>query len=181
MECFYCGGLGHIQRNCPQLHARTWPASTQSSRTRDRCLLAMTEFQARRSPSVTGKANGLEIFFLLDSGAVVSVVPMSAWCRATGGEPLGAARGYILLDVRRRVRLCGQGIWSLQLGNWRGQIHVTVVENLVVPGISGTNFFDQFVKVIDWQAREMTMTDGCRVRIVRESTKPRAPASDAPG
>ncbi|KRY45953.1 hypothetical protein T03_6912 [Trichinella britovi] len=53
MECFYCGGLGHIQRNCPQLHVRTWPASTQSSRTRDRCLLAMSEFQARRSPSVT--------------------------------------------------------------------------------------------------------------------------------
>ncbi|KRY33197.1 hypothetical protein T01_9830 [Trichinella spiralis] len=160
MECFYCGGLGHIQRDCPQLRARTWLASTQSSRTRDRCLLAMTELQARQSPPVTGKANGLEIFFLLDNGAVVSVVPMSAWRRATEDEPLGAARGSILLDVRRRVRLCGQGIWSLQLGNWRGQIHVTVVENLVVPGISGTNFFDHFVKVIDWQDREMTMTDG---------------------
>ncbi|KRX13528.1 hypothetical protein T07_8052 [Trichinella nelsoni] len=113
----------------------------------------MSELQAGQSPSVAGKVNGLEISLLLDSGAVVSVVSLSAWRKATGGEPFGAAKGSILLDDWRKVRLCGQGVWSLQIGNCRGRIHVAVVESLVVPGIL---------------VREITMTDGSRVEIKRE-------------
>ncbi|KRZ73877.1 Transposon Ty3-G Gag-Pol polyprotein [Trichinella papuae] len=101
-------------------------------------------------------------------GAVVSVVSLLTWRKATRGEPLGTAEGSVLLGDGRRVRLCGQEVWSLQIGSWRGRIHVAVVESLVVPGILGTNFFDRYVKVIDWQSREMTVTDGSRIRIAHE-------------
>ncbi|KRX54571.1 hypothetical protein T09_12742 [Trichinella sp. T9] len=79
-----------------------------------------------------------------------------------------AAGGSILLSDGRRVRLCGQGTLPLQVVRWRGRIHVAVVESLVVPGILGTNFLDQYVELIDWQAGKMTMTDGSRVRIIHE-------------
>ncbi|KRZ01371.1 hypothetical protein T11_492 [Trichinella zimbabwensis] len=175
-ECFECGGLGHIRRDCPQLRTRTRPARALNNGTRDRRLLAMTELPAGHSSSVLSKVNGQEMSLLLDSGAVVSVVSLSTWRKSTGGEPLGAAEGSILLGDGRRVRLCGQGVWSLEMGGWRGRILVVVVESLVVPGILGTNFFDQYVKLIDWQAREMTMTDGSRVRIVREPAQATRPS-----
>ncbi|KRY87289.1 Gypsy retrotransposon integrase-like protein 1 [Trichinella pseudospiralis] len=132
---------------------------------RERRLLAMTELEAGHTPSVVGKLNGLEVPLFLDSGAVVSVVPLSTWQKSTGGEPLEAARGSILFGDGRRVRICGQGVLPLQVGGWRGRIHFAVVESLVVPGILGTNFLDQCIKLIDWQARKMTMTDGSKVRI----------------
>ncbi|KRX16021.1 Retrovirus-related Pol polyprotein from transposon [Trichinella nelsoni] len=90
--------------------------------------------------------------------------------------PMGAAKGSILLGEGRKVPLCGHGMSSLQIRNWRGHIHVAVVESLVIPGILGTNFFNQFVKVIDWQAREMTMTDGSRLRIVRKPAQAACPS-----
>ncbi|XP_003366659.1 conserved hypothetical protein [Trichinella spiralis] len=128
----------------------------------------MTELLAGHASSVVGKLNGLEISLLFDNGAVVSVLPLSVWLQSTGGEPLEAAGGSILLGDGRRVRLCCQGALPLQVGSWRGRIHVAVVESLVVPGILGTNFLDQYVKLIDWPAGKMTMTDGSRVRIIHE-------------
>ncbi|KRZ49226.1 hypothetical protein T02_1965, partial [Trichinella nativa] len=156
--CFRCGSLDHLRRDCPQLRTRTRPALAPNNGNGDRRLLAMTELQAGHAPSVAGKLNGLEISLLLDSGAH----------KSTGGEPLEAAGGSILLSDGRRVRLCGQGTLPLQVVSWRGRIHVAVVESLVVPGILGTNFLDQYVELIDWQAGKMTMTDGSRVRIIHE-------------
>ncbi|KRY21315.1 RNA-directed DNA polymerase -like protein [Trichinella patagoniensis] len=144
MECFECGGLGHFRRGYPHLRARTQSARALSSGTRHHRLLAMTEIQAEQSLSVTGK-------YRSQYGA---------------SPPMGAAQDSIIIGEGRKVPHCGQGVWSLQIGNWRGRIHVAVVESLVVPGILGTNFFNQFFKVIDWQARELTMTDSSRVRIV---------------
>ncbi|KRY50245.1 RNA-directed DNA polymerase -like protein [Trichinella britovi] len=89
---------------------------------------------------------------------------------------MGAAQGSILIGEGRKVPHCGQGVWSLQIGNWRGRIHVAVVESLVIPGILGTNFFNQFFKVINWQACEMTMTDSYRVRIVRKPAQAARPS-----
>ncbi|KRX19879.1 hypothetical protein T07_7528 [Trichinella nelsoni] len=79
MACFECGDLGHIRRGCPQLRVRTRLARASNSGTRDRRLLEMSELQAGQSPSVAGRVNGLEISLLLDSGVVVSVVPLSTW------------------------------------------------------------------------------------------------------
>ncbi|XP_003377598.1 conserved hypothetical protein [Trichinella spiralis] len=125
--------------------------------------------------SASSKVNGLEISLLLDCGAVVSIVPLSTWHKSTNGS-YALSKGSILLCEGRKVRLCSQGMWSLQIRNWRGRIYVAVVESLVVPGILGTNFFNQFVKVIDWQAWEMTMTDGSRVRIVRKPAQAARPS-----
>ncbi|KRY47148.1 Retrovirus-related Pol polyprotein from transposon 17.6 [Trichinella britovi] len=174
-ECFRCGEQGHFLRDCPQRQTGTRPARALNNGNGDRRLLAMTALQAGHAPSVTGKLNGLEISLLLDSGAVVSVVPLSIWHKSTGREPLEAAGGSILLGDGRRVRLCGQGTLTLQVGSWRGRLHVVVVESLVVSGILGTNFLDQYVKLIDWQSGEMTMTDGSRVRIIHEPAQATRP------
>ncbi|KRZ48682.1 hypothetical protein T02_4533 [Trichinella nativa] len=109
----------------------------------------MTELQAGHAPSVAGNLNGLEISLLLDSWAVVSVVLLSILHKSTVVEPLEAAGCSILLSDGRRVRLCGQGTLPLQVGSWRGRIHVGVVESWVVPGILCTNFLNQYVKLID--------------------------------
>ncbi|KRZ79957.1 hypothetical protein T10_3024, partial [Trichinella papuae] len=167
--CFHCGSLDHLRRDCPQLRARTRPAGAQRSGSTDRRLLAMTESQAGCSPLVAGKLNGLRIPLLLDSGAVVSVVSESTWRSATKGQPLRIAEGSILLGDGRKMCICGLGVMPLQLGSWSGRVPVVVVKSLVVPGILGTNFFDLFVKVVDWQARRMTMTDGSKVEIKREA------------
>ncbi|KRY73130.1 hypothetical protein T4A_5225 [Trichinella pseudospiralis] len=154
-ECFQCGGLGQFRRDCPQLRTRTWPARALNNGHGDRRLLAMAELQAGNAPSVA--------------------VPLSIWHNSTGGGPLEAAGGSIRLGDGRRMRLCGQGTLPLQVGSWRGRIHVAVVESLVVPGILGTNFLDQYVKLIDWRAGEMTMTDDSKVRIVHklaQATRP---------
>ncbi|KRY24647.1 hypothetical protein T01_8655, partial [Trichinella spiralis] len=121
LGCFRCGSLDHLRRDCPQLRTRARPAHALNNGHGDRRLLAVTELQAGQAPSVAGKLNGLEISLLLDSGAVVSVVPLSTWHKSTGGEPLEAAGGSILLGDGRRVRLCGQGTLPLQLGSWRGR------------------------------------------------------------
>ncbi|KRY57961.1 hypothetical protein T03_6340 [Trichinella britovi] len=113
-ECFRCGEQGHFRRDCPQLQTRTRPARALNSGNGDCRLLAMTELQAGHAPSVAGKLNGLEISLLLDSGAVVSVVPHSIWHKSTGGVPLEAAGGSILLGDGRRLRLCGQGTLPLE-------------------------------------------------------------------
>ncbi|KRY14752.1 hypothetical protein T12_13891 [Trichinella patagoniensis] len=47
---------------------------------------------------------------------------------------------------------------------------------VVMKHLSRTNFFNQFVKVMDWQAREMTMTGGSRVRIVRKPAQAARPS-----
>ncbi|KRZ81217.1 hypothetical protein T08_992, partial [Trichinella sp. T8] len=107
-----------------------------------------TELQAGHAPSVT--------------------VPLSIWYKSTGREPLKATGGSILLSDGRRVRLRGQGTLTLQVGSWRGRLHVVVVECFVVSGILGTSFLDQYVKLIDWQSGEMTITDGSRVWIIHE-------------
>ncbi|XP_003367534.1 conserved hypothetical protein, partial [Trichinella spiralis] len=41
-------------------------------------------------------------------------------------------------------------------------------ESLVDPGMQGMNFLDQYLKIIEWQAGEMSMTDGSRVQITHE-------------
>ncbi|KRZ61857.1 Transposon Ty3-G Gag-Pol polyprotein [Trichinella nativa] len=77
----------------------------------------------------------------LQAGHAPSVaVPLSIWHNSTGREPLEAAGGSILLAD----------------------------EDVDAAGILGTNFLDQYVKLIDWQSVEMTMTDGSRVQIVHE-------------
>ncbi|KRX49900.1 hypothetical protein T05_16076 [Trichinella murrelli] len=102
-ECFRCGEQGHFLRDCPQRQTGTRPARALNNGNGDRRLLAMTALQAGHAPSVTGKLNGLEISLLLDSGAVVSVVPLSIWHKSTGREPLEAAGGSILLRARTKM------------------------------------------------------------------------------
>ncbi|KRY79979.1 Retrovirus-related Pol polyprotein from transposon 17.6 [Trichinella pseudospiralis] len=118
--------------------AQDRPSRVRSTRRPTECFqcsgLAMAELQAGHAPSVAGKLNGLEISLLLDSGAVVSVSPLPIWHKSTGGESLESAGGSIRLGDGRRVRLCGQGTLPLQVGSWRGRIHVAVVESLVDPG-----------------------------------------------
>ncbi|KRZ37642.1 hypothetical protein T4C_1832 [Trichinella pseudospiralis] len=92
-ECFECGDLGHFRRDCPQLRTRTLPARPLNSGIRDRRLLAMMELKAGHATSVVGKLNGLEIPLFLDSGAVVSVVPLSTWQKFSEGEHLEATGG----------------------------------------------------------------------------------------
>ncbi|KRZ63045.1 Retrovirus-related Pol polyprotein from transposon 17.6 [Trichinella nativa] len=45
-----------------------------------------------------------------------------------------------------------------------------VVRNLVIPDVLGTNFFDYFVRTVDWQTQEITMMDGSKVRIEHDPT-----------
>ncbi|KRX50702.1 hypothetical protein T05_10249, partial [Trichinella murrelli] len=93
-ECFRCGEQGHFRRDCPQLQTRTRPARALNSGNGDCRLLAMTELQAGHAPSVA--------------------VPHSIWHKSTGGVPLEAAGGSILLGDGRRLRLCGQGTLPLE-------------------------------------------------------------------
>ncbi|KRX11435.1 hypothetical protein T07_12829, partial [Trichinella nelsoni] len=72
--------------------------------------------------------------------------------------------------------ISGVGVVPLQLGRWRGRVPVMMVRNLVVPGVLGTNFFDSFVRTVDWQTREMTMNDGSKVRIKHDPSRAGQPS-----
>ncbi|KRY86544.1 Retrovirus-related Pol polyprotein from transposon 17.6 [Trichinella pseudospiralis] len=106
----------------------------------------MAELQAGHAPSVAGKLNGLEISLLLDSGANPPEAPSGS---ATGEECAYAARGH----CRCRWEAGGDASTSPLWKAW---------------SILGTNFLDQYVKLIDWQDGEMTMTDCPRIRIVHK-------------
>ncbi|KRX37808.1 hypothetical protein T05_7745 [Trichinella murrelli] len=135
--CFICGGLGHLRRDCP-------PESHAAPR------------RNQRPP--TGTQSGF---------------PGNLWpdCKqakrhiASGGDPLERKMGTIVLADGRRMCISGVGVVSLQLGRWRARVPVMVVRNLVIPGDLGTNFFDSFVRTVDWQNREITMTDGSKLWI----------------
>ncbi|KRY87932.1 Retrovirus-related Pol polyprotein from transposon [Trichinella pseudospiralis] len=75
---------------------------------------------------------------------------------ATGEECTYAARGR----CRCRWEAGGDASTSLLWKAW---------------SILGTNFLDQYVKLIDWQDGEMTMTDGSKVRIVHKPAQATRP------
>ncbi|KRZ41715.1 Retrovirus-related Pol polyprotein from transposon [Trichinella pseudospiralis] len=75
---------------------------------------------------------------------------------ATGEECTYAARGR----CRCRWEAGGDASTSLLWKAW---------------SILGTNFVDQYVKLIDWQDGEMTMTDGSKVRIVHKPAQATRP------
>ncbi|KRZ46097.1 hypothetical protein T4C_9972 [Trichinella pseudospiralis] len=147
-ECFECGDLGHFRRDCPQLRTRTLPARPLNSGIRDRRLLAMMELKAGHATSVVGKLNGLEIPLFLDSGAVVSVVPLSTWQKFSGGEHLEATGGSTFSAT-------GKGCASAARERCR---------------------YRDPDKLIDWQARKMTMTDGSKVRIEHDPSRAGQPS-----
>ncbi|KRX51502.1 Retrovirus-related Pol polyprotein from transposon, partial [Trichinella sp. T9] len=171
--CSNCGGLGHLRRDCPHKRRLTQrpPTGTQSGRPGNRRVLSMAGLQTGDTPCVNGKLSGTRVSLLLDTGAVVSVIPESLWQVASGGEPLERKTGKILLADGRRMCISGVGVVPLQLGRWRGHVPLMVVRNLVVPGVLGTNFFDSFVRTVDWQTREMTMKDGSKVRIEHDPSR----------
>ncbi|KRX74080.1 hypothetical protein T06_5596 [Trichinella sp. T6] len=64
----------------------------------------------------------------------------------------------------------------LQLVRWKGRVPVMVVRNLAVLSVLGTNFCDWFVRTVDWQTREITMTDGSKVRIEHDPSRAGQPS-----
>ncbi|KRX18507.1 hypothetical protein T07_14129 [Trichinella nelsoni] len=110
----------------------------------------MARLQAGETPCVSGKLSGMRVSLLLDTGAVVSVIPDSLWQIASGGDSLERKAGTILLADGRRMCISGVGVVPLQLDRWRVRAPVMVVRNLGVPGVLGTNFFDSFVRTVDW-------------------------------
>ncbi|XP_003369023.1 conserved hypothetical protein [Trichinella spiralis] len=167
-------------------------ADGHTHRPGNRRVLFMAVLQTGETPCVNGKLIWTRVSLLLDTGAVVSVITESLWQITSGGEPLERETGTILLADGRRMCTSGLGVVPLQLGRWRGRVAVMVVRNLVVQGVMGTNFFDSFVRTVDWQTREITMTDGSKVRIEHGPSragqpsigcavlaKPRSVASDA--
>ncbi|KRZ87957.1 hypothetical protein T08_6319 [Trichinella sp. T8] len=79
----------------------------------------MAGLQADETPCVNGKLSGTRVCLLLDTGAVVSVIPESLWQITSGGEPLERETGTILLADGRRMCISGVGVVPLQLGRWR--------------------------------------------------------------
>ncbi|KRX99121.1 hypothetical protein T4E_7198 [Trichinella pseudospiralis] len=81
----YAEAIGVLQVRWPgQLPNRLLLATDQNLAARssewqnqERLLLAIADLEAGHAPSVVGKLNGLEIPLLLDTGAVVSLVPLS--------------------------------------------------------------------------------------------------------
>ncbi|KRX83645.1 RNA-directed DNA polymerase -like protein [Trichinella sp. T6] len=51
---------------------------------------------------------------------------------------------------------------AVATGPLEGRVPVMVVRNLVIPDVLGTNFFDYFVRTVDWQTQEITMMDGSK-------------------
>ncbi|KRX37052.1 Transposon Ty3-G Gag-Pol polyprotein [Trichinella murrelli] len=51
---------------------------------------------------------------------------------------------------------------AVATGPLEGRVPVMVVRNLVIPDVLGTNFFDSFVRTVDWQTQEITMMDGSK-------------------
>ncbi|KRY23938.1 Retrovirus-related Pol polyprotein from transposon 17.6 [Trichinella patagoniensis] len=109
--------------------------------------------------------------------------------RAADLEPAGCCPWPDCKQTKRHVRralgegdgddtACGwstnvhqrSGGGAVATGPFEGRVPVIVVRNLVIPDVLGTNFFNSFVRTVDWQTQEITTMDGSKVRIEHDPT-----------
>ncbi|KRX18447.1 Retrovirus-related Pol polyprotein from transposon opus [Trichinella nelsoni] len=86
----------------------------------------MAGLQAGNTPCVNGKLNGTRVSLLLDTGAVVSVIPESLWHSASGGEPL-----------KREKDTPTRGDGSANLGNTARRGDLTILRPLEFTSCDG--------------------------------------------
>ncbi|KRY08491.1 Retrovirus-related Pol polyprotein from transposon 17.6 [Trichinella patagoniensis] len=161
--------LGPPPTGLPHKRCRTQrqPTGTQSGGPGNRRVLAMAGLQADDTPRVNGKVKGTRESLLLHTMAVVSVIPESLWHIASGEEPLKSDKGTILHVDGRRMCISGVGMVPLQLGRWRRRACDSSEEHSRPRNLG----YDFFRPVADWQAQSMTMTDGSKIKMKRETEK----------
>ncbi|KRY41540.1 hypothetical protein T01_11996 [Trichinella spiralis] len=110
--CFSCGCLDHHRRDCPQLRVR--------KRTAERRTMATINPLTGSVLAVTGKIRRLNILLLVDSDAMVSVIPKRVWDKATSGRKLHGAARPMQLGDGRKMATCIWGYSPSTPGEMKG-------------------------------------------------------------
>ena len=138
--CFTCGGLDHMQRNCQKRRPMVLGNDFQPG-LRAKARLPPPVQGTTDGPLVTGSVFGVEVTFLVYTGANITILKPSVVNKIPGLERLSIERidTSMLLTDGSSLPFQGRGRFSIRIGDQQVEHDVWAAE-IELDGIIGMDF-----------------------------------------